>query len=126
MQRTIGRIDDDIRRLNNHAAALGHGIPRIEAEVHQDLMDLCRIGTDGPDTGRIDHLDLDSRVNGSPQQRNRFFHVSRQMQQRRLVGRPPAEGQELPGEFGGPAPGLFRLAEELGDRMASFQVGVGQ
>jgi hypothetical protein len=34
--------------LQGEDAAHGHGVARVEAEVHEDLGDLIGIGTDGP------------------------------------------------------------------------------
>ena len=40
----VGFIELHHLGLDDHAAAVGHGVPRVQAQIHQHLLDLGRIG----------------------------------------------------------------------------------
>src|SRR5262249_51703645 len=54
-----GLLEVNVLDLEQKRAAVRHGVARIHAQVHQDLMHLRGIGEDGPETLRHVGLDLD-------------------------------------------------------------------
>ena len=62
-----------IRRLNRNTAAIRHGVPRIDAQVQQRVLQLVRIHQRRPQTARADKFHRNRRAHRPAHQ---IFHVS--------------------------------------------------
>ena len=104
--------------FKNAAAGLPHGVMGVGAQVHDDLMDLGRIGSYGG-PGPI-HLFAD--VNGcgqrGPQQLQDFFDHQIDPDRAAIVFRPTAERKNSAHEIFGPMAGSEHLLYLLPDRVA--------
>jgi hypothetical protein len=52
-------IELDVCRLDGQLAALGHCVARVDCKVHDDLLNLPRIGLDAPEIARREDSQLD-------------------------------------------------------------------
>ena len=94
-------------------SAQGHGIPRIQRKVEEDLLELIAIGAHEPQMrsqvrGQDAHLAKGARNRGLHFD-DRIVDVQR-LQAHRLVA---AERQQLAGEGGGHGAGLFDLESAI-------------
>jgi len=55
----IEGIDVNVGSLDRKGAAIGHGIPRVDNQVHDDLLDLAGVGKDIAEIGSEDRLQFD-------------------------------------------------------------------
>ena len=111
MASDIGCIELHVLRFNRELAAVGHGVPRVDGEVQDDLFQLARIGLDGHEIGCQPGAQLHILPEKPPQQ---LVHVGDHLvgiQRRRGDDLLAAEGQELAGEVRRPQRGLPDLLE---------------
>ena len=98
-------IDQLVGDLDDEAAPVRHRVPGVDGEVHEELLDLARIGHDGPQVTSQRSLDLDVVAEQA------LKHVDQIRDQRADVqsfGRDDltaGESQQLPGETRRPFPG---------------------
>ena len=71
MQTGVVRVELDVGRLNGQVSALRHGVTGIDRQVHDDLLDLARIGFDGAEIGTWNH----DEVNVFADQPGQHFQV---------------------------------------------------
>ena len=119
--------------LDGDAAALGHGVPRVEHQVHHHLLDLARVGVDHAEVGREPQVELDVLAQDRRQQRLRVLDHRVDVEHPRLDQLAPREGEQLAREVGGPrgragdlldvrGPGIVRL-EAPAEQVAEAQDG---
>ena len=114
-------VQSDIGHFQGQAAAVGHRVPGIEAQIHQDLVDLPQIGLNAPRLGGDVDDQVDARIDGPPQQGHGFFQSGgqvRRFQSQRGLAR---EAEELACQLRGPQGRFFREPEELTVGIVSAQ-----
>ena len=106
-----GVLELDVGCFNRHAPAIGHGVSRVDHEVHHDLLQLAAIGERERETGRQRQRDLDVLADQPAEHpghvRDQAVHVERRGLQHLLT----AEREQLPGERRGALRRLDDLAE---------------
>ena len=96
-------------RFDHELPPSRHGIPRVEAQVHQDLLHLPLVGPDRRQPFRQGGLDLDVFSCDLPKEFHEIGHHLVQVKIGGLDDLATGEGEELPGEHRRP----FRTAEDL-------------
>ncbi len=86
----------DVRRLDGQLAAIGHGVARIDREVHQKLLDLSGVGLDAPELGRRKYRQLDVCAEHASEHLVHVGDALVQVQDLRLEHLLTAECEELP------------------------------
>ena len=93
-------VELDVRGLDGQLAALRHGVARVDGEVHDDLLDLARVGLDVPEAAR--RRAIVSSMS-SPSRRRSIFSMPGddlvQVEHLRLEHLLAAEREELPREL---------------------------
>ena len=104
-------IEPDIFCPDDELAAFRHGVPRVDAEIQNHLLDLARVGFDPPDFRIGMRLQIEPLADDAAQ---KFFHLDDErveVDHLRLENLFPAEGEQLACEGGG----LFAgFANEIG------------
>ncbi len=104
-----GRIVEPfVGGLDRDAAAVGHGVARVDAQVQQGILELAGIDQGRPQSHRADHLERDLGADGAPDQ---LFHAGHQridVDRRRRQRLAPREGQQAVRERGGAPGGALR------------------
>ena len=108
-----GVLELDVRRFNRHGPAAGHGVSRVDHEVHHDLLQLAAIREREGEIGRQSQRDLDVLADQPAEHaghlRDQPVHVERHGVQHLLT----AEREQLLGEPRGALGRLDDLAEIL-------------
>ncbi len=86
-------INPHILRLDGNLAAGGHGVAGVDAEVHQDLLDLSRIGTDDPQVMTGKEVECDVLTDHASDHLHQVGDHVVQVDIFHLEHLPPAEGQ---------------------------------
>ena len=107
----VGLVQDDIGRLESQIAALGHRVARVDDQVHDHLLDLPGVGLDAAQIGRRRDGQPDVLADQASQHLLKLHDDRVQIQDLGLEDLLPAEGQELPGQRGGPLSGLSDLVD---------------
>ena len=94
-------VEDGVAGPDREGAALGHGVPGVHDEVHDDLLDLRRVRLDAPEVGARLHHEVDVLTDQAAEHRGHPGHDRIQIQHLRLEHLLAAEGQELAGQVGG-------------------------
>ena len=102
-------VDVDVARLDRQLPAVGHGVARVDGEVHDDLLELTRIGFDASQSGLQRRHQDDVLADQSPQHVVHLRDDGVEVEDPRLEHLLPAEGEELAGEGGG----ALRRLEDL-------------
>ena len=90
------RLQGKVCGGNHQLSAPGHGVPGVDDEIHQDLLDLTRIRANSPwIRGRL-RDELDVLPDQAPEHLPDVFHHLRKLQEFPLQDLAPAEGEELP------------------------------
>ena len=113
---------DHPRRLDGELAAVGHRVPRVDAEVEDDLLDLTGVGEDR--SKLLTELDLELDVLAD-QALEHLAHVGHDVVERellRLEHLPPAEGEKLARKRGRAVAGLRDLREVPAYRMVGLEL----
>ena len=92
---TRGSVQRDVRSGNNQLPSRRHGVPRIDAEIHQDLLDLARIRADRPQVFLRFRGEVDVFSDQPPKHLPQVLHHFVDAKQFRLQDLPPAVGEEL-------------------------------
>src|SRR5262245_7997094 len=98
-------VDQDVRGLDGETPAVRHGVPGVEAKVHEDPADLIPVHAYEVEVSRPPHRDLDRLADQPPQETLAVRDHGVQADQLGVEHLPAAEGQELPGEVRGPVGG---------------------
>src|SRR5262249_688852 len=91
----VGLVEVDVRGLDGEAAALGHGITRVDGQVHDDLLELPRIGFHHPEIGRAPCHQADVLPNNPAQELVHVGHDNVEVQYLGLEHLFAAEGEKL-------------------------------
>jgi hypothetical protein len=96
---------------------VGHGVPRVDGQVHHNLFDLAEIGL-GPSEGGVEHRDeIDIFPDQSPEHLGQVGDHRIQIQHGRLEHLLPAEGEELVRQVGRPLGGPRDVLDGRAHRM---------
>ena len=108
-----GVLEVDVCRFNRHGPAIGHGVSRVDHEVHHDLLQLAAIRERQGEHGCQSQRDLDVLADQPAEHAGHFrdqpVHIERRGVQHLLT----AEREQLFGEAGGALGRLDDLAEIL-------------
>jgi len=95
-------VDFDWRGGDRDRAPVRHGIPRVDHEVQQHLLDLASIDPDEALAGRVLDHQPDVFPDEPPKHRAEPVHHQRQLQHLRREDLLAAVGEQLPGQGRGP------------------------
>ena len=105
MGRGEATVDEDLLALEREPSAVGHGIPRVDQDVEEDLIELTRVTLDHRKALPLDEVDVDGRGENAPHHleelANLVIHVERPDRQRLRA----AHRQQLSRQVGGAARG---------------------
>ena len=65
--RSEGLVQFDIGGLEGELAAAGHRVPRVDGQVHEDLLELARVGLHAPERRILDGQELDVLADQPPE-----------------------------------------------------------
>ena len=102
----IRLVQLDVRGLDGEPPSLRHGVPRVDGQVQDDLLELPRVGPDPAEHGFRRRDEVDVLADQPPEQRLHPSHHDVHVEHPRLEDLLPAKRQELLGERGGAARGL--------------------
>ena len=100
---------------------LRHGVARVHGQVHQDLLELARVGVDVPGVRPQGEEQLHVLADEPPQHRADLLDHRVEVQVLPLQHLLAAEGQELAGEAGGAIGGLLDLLHAAAERIVGLQ-----
>ena len=119
-------VELDVRRVDREQPAVGHRVARVDGEVHEDLLELVRVGEHGIQGRRERRDELDVLADQSREHRRQAGDDVVQLEHARLQDLPPAESEELTGEDGRALGGGRDLVElGLGRAVAAFEQRLG-
>ena len=107
-------------------AAVGHGLGGVDAEVHDDLVHLGRVGLDVREVLGEDREDLDVGGQGAAEELDRFLQDGREQDGPAFGLDLAAEGQELLDEVLGARAGADDVLEEAVDGVGGIELGHGE
>ena len=116
-----GRLDLDAVGLDTQGAAARHGVARVHRQVHQDLLELARVGVDVPGPRSQSEEQLDVLADEPPQHPADLVDHRVEVEVLALQHLLAAEGQELPGETGGAIGRLLDLLDAATERIVRLQ-----
>ncbi len=93
--------DADILDFDEQPAAVGHGVTRVQTQIHQNLLDLAWVGPDDAKVVSQIHLNLDSLADDIAQQADFFAGQLIQVCIAGLQQLAARKCQQLAGERGG-------------------------
>ena len=111
-----------VRRLERELAALGHGVPRVHREVHEDLLELSGVGLHGTRVRRETGAQLDVLAEQAAEHLLKVAHQGPDVDHARLQDLLPAEREQLSREAGGPVGGLANFGDILVTGVAGAQI----
>ena len=117
MHAGIAVVERDVAGFDGELAALGHGISRVDREIHDDLPDLAGIGLHGAEIRSRNHGQINVFSNHASEHLGVFSHHGVQVHDLGCNHLLAAEGEELAGECGctlGGASNLLNQAAKLG------------
>src|SRR5437867_1650525 len=76
MLRRVRVVEGRVARFDRDSPALGHRVPRVDREIHDDLLDLVRIGACRREVVRQDGLELDVLGDQRPQHLIELHHYA--------------------------------------------------
>src|SRR5882724_4996742 len=94
-------------------AAVGHGVPSVDGQVHDHLLDVAGISMDGRRIGRAMEGDLDVLTDQARQQAANLLEQFSQANGTTFHDLFAAEGEQLPGEISSSLTGTEGLFERL-------------
>jgi len=106
---SIGIVQLNVRGLDGELPTMGHGVTGIDGQIHDDLLDLARVGAHAPQPRRR-HGDQMNVFTDQPLEHP--IHVGRDGVEVKYFGLEhllAAERQELPGQRRGPFPSFLDL-----------------
>ena len=99
-------VECDICSLNGEFAALGHSIASVDREIHDDLVDLTRVGADCAQGRARDHDEIDILANHTGQHLQVLGDGLVQVEHLRSQNLLAAEGEQLTRQGGGALGGI--------------------
>ena len=91
----------DVARADGQAAAVGHGVPGVDRQVDDHLLELRAVGLDVPEVAARQDLELDRLAERTVEQRCQVGEHLAQLQHLGLQRLPAREGQQLTHQAGG-------------------------
>jgi hypothetical protein len=105
------RVDLNVRRRDDELSALRHRVPGVHDQVHDDLLDLARIGLHESEIGRQPRLQLDVLAEEPRQHLAGVRDDLVEIEDLGLHHLAATEREDLPREVGGPPSGRPDLLE---------------
>ncbi len=102
LTRSLGGRKHDILDLDHQLAAFGHGVPRIDAEIHEDLVQLGRVADHRPKVANHIVRDGDVAREGLAHDAGHLLHQMAQLHEHPLARHAATEHQELADDAGAP------------------------
>ena len=121
-------VERDVGGLNGELAAGGHGIARVHREIHDDLINLSRVGADRAQHGGGHHDQIDILADHAREHLQVFSDHLIQIEDLRGQHLLAAEGEELAGKRGGALRGagdLLRGSAKSGVRTQTVEQKFG-
>lgn len=97
-------------------AAVRHGVARVDAEIHEDAIDLRGVGASGLEIGSEIKLEVDAGADHRLQERNGLLDEAIQIDAPRLDRLFSGVGEQMASESGGALQLLANLTEGFGGR----------
>ena len=113
MAAAIFFVEIEIAGFDQELSTGGHGVARVEAEIHQDLLDLRGIGARDAQVFGERHFYFDLFADDFFEQAGGFFHHLVEIDVFGLEDLAARVGEELPRESGGAARLVADFAKEL-------------
>jgi hypothetical protein len=114
IEAAVGIVEDRHFGFNGEAAAIGHGIAGVEAEVHENLLDLGGVGFDGLKIGG-DEFHFDVLVDDLVEETGEAVEGGIEIDGAGLKGLTASEGKEFASERSGAIGLLANTGKALGD-----------
>ena len=109
----VGVVQLNVPGLDAQLAPFRHGVPGVDREVHDDLLDLAAIRLDATEAGLELRHELDVLANESCEHLVHLEHDLVEVQHPRRENLPPAEGEKLACERCRAIGGLLHLLDIL-------------
>ncbi len=119
-------VDDHVGRLDAQRAALRHRVAGVDREVHQDLLDLVRIGLDRPQVRAGHRQQLDVLADQAAQHAVQVQRQLAEVDDPRLDDLLAGEGEQTVREVRGALRRLADLPQLRLQRMRGAEPGVDQ
>jgi hypothetical protein len=100
LDRQLLVIERDFTGFNDEAAGFGHGVARVDAQVHDDLFDLGGIGADDGEIGSEIGFDFNTAADDFFQEADGFGDVLIEIDVAGLQNLAAGEGEEPASERG--------------------------
>ena len=120
--RRVAAVELDVARLDRELAARGHGVARVDREVHDHLLQLTGVGPDGAQRRSQHGRQLHVLAQQPAQHFLELAHEGVQVYHARLQHLLAAEGEQLAGEPGGAIRRLVNLVRILAPRVLGSQI----
>ena len=108
-QVAVVAIELGVRSLDQQAAAVGHGVARVDREIHDDLFDLAGIGANGAKIWREAEDELDIFANEAGNELDDILDDGVEIEDARLEDLHAAESEKLASQGGGAVGGAVDL-----------------
>ena len=122
----VGVVEHHRRGVDRERASLGHGVPGVDDQVHDDLFDLAGVGADACGIVRQPRDEVDVLADDAAQHPFDPADDLVEIEQRRLHDVLATEDQQLPRQRHGAAGGAPDLPDVLPNRAAGRQLGIDQ
>src|SRR5207249_11048989 len=122
----IGIVQLNVRGLDGELPTIGHGVAGIDGQIHDDLLDLARVGVHAPQPRRRHGDQTNVFADQTLEHLVNVGQDSIEVQHFGLEHLLAAERQELPGERGGPFTGFLDLFDIVPQRIIGFDTAQHQ
>ncbi len=126
MLRQVVGLELDIPGLEDQATPVGHGVPGVDHQVHHHLLELPPVGPHPAQVGIAFEPQLHVLAEDPAEHLLHLREHLAEVEDRHLQHLPPAEGEELAGELGGPGSGPAHLGQVLADGIGLAETVEGE
>ena len=106
-------VDEGVVEADGEFASARHGVARVDDEVHEDLLDLARVGSDLAQVRVHDDGEFDVFADGAVEEALDFAERGGEVDYLGGDHLAAAEGEQLVGEFGGALAGGLNVGDLL-------------
>ena len=124
MKARVFLVERDVGGLDGQLASRRHRVARVHGQIHDDLLNLARIGANRAQVSAGNHYQIDVFADHAGQHLQVFCDHAIQVQNLRRQHLLSAEGEELARERGGPTRGagnFLRRAAQGGFRTEAVE-----